>query len=70
MKNITGLEAALYVRQYNKVCSIVFVTASDGEEGFEAVSPLRVLNKPAQPSAIYEVLDRVLAERVSGSYSG
>lgn len=61
MKNITGLETALSIRQRNKDCAIVFVTASEGAGDFEAVSPLRVLNKPAQPAAVYEVLDQVLA---------
>lgn len=69
MKNITGLEAASSIRQRNKVCAIVFITASEGPGDFEAVSPLRVLNKPAQPAAVYEILDQVSAARMSPSHS-
>ncbi|TWH56758.1 response regulator receiver protein [Desulfitobacterium sp. LBE] len=68
MKNITGLETASSIRQRNKDCAIVFVTASEGPGDFEAVSPLRVLNKPAQPAAVYEVLDQVFAA-LSPGYS-
>ena len=70
MKNITGLEAASYIRQRNKVCHIVFITASEEQADFEAVSPLRVLTKPAQPAAIWDILDKVSAEKISPSHSG
>ncbi|WP_018213142.1 response regulator [Desulfitobacterium hafniense] len=70
MKNITGLEAASYIRQRNKVCQIVFITASEEQADFEAVSPLRVLTKPAQPAAIWDILDKVSAEKISPSHSG
>ncbi|MEM5819225.1 MAG: response regulator [Desulfitobacterium hafniense] len=70
MKNITGLEAASYIRQRNKACHIVFITASEEQEDFAAVSPLRVLTKPAQPAAIWDILDKVSAEKISHSHSG
>ncbi|MEM5818164.1 MAG: response regulator, partial [Desulfitobacterium hafniense] len=35
-----------------------------------AVSPLRVLTKPAQPAAIWDILDKVSAEKISPSHSG
>lgn len=62
MKGITGLEAAASIRQYNQVCALVFITASEEQADFAAVSPLRVLAKPAQPAAIYAILDKVLVE--------
>lgn len=70
MKHITGLEAASYIRQRNQACHIVFITASEGQEGFAAVSPLRVLNKPAQPTAVFDILHRVSAEKISSSHCG
>ena len=70
MKSITGLEAASCIRQRNKACYIVFITASEGQAGFEAVSPLRVLAKPAQPADVWDILDKVSAEKISCSHSG
>lgn len=65
MKDITGLEAAAYIRQRNQICELVFITASEEQADFAAVSPLRILSKPAQPAAIYEILDMVSAARRS-----
>ena len=70
MKNITGFETALYIRQYNKACHIVFITASDGQDGFSVVAPLQALIKPAQQEDINKILDTVLAGRVERSHSG
>lgn len=68
MKALTGLETALYIRQRNPVCHIVFITASEGEADFAGVSPLRILKKPAQPAAIAEILIQVTAARARRSW--
>ncbi|TWH55927.1 Response regulator containing CheY-like receiver domain and AraC-type DNA-binding domain [Desulfitobacterium sp. LBE] len=70
MKKITGLEAASHIRQRNQGCHIVFITASEEQEDFKAVSPLRVLTKPAQPAAVWDILDKVAAEKISPSHRG
>ncbi|EHL04708.1 response regulator receiver domain protein [Desulfitobacterium hafniense DP7] len=70
MKKITGLEAASTIRQRNKACHIVFITASEEQEDFAAVSPLRVLNKPAQPAAIWDILDKVSADKENPASPG
>lgn len=70
MKNITGLETASYIRQYNNACHIIFITASDVQDGFKVVAPLQVLIKPAQQEDITKILDTVLAGRIEHSHSG
>ncbi|AET67549.1 response regulator of the LytR/AlgR family [Desulfosporosinus orientis DSM 765] len=67
MKKITGLEIASYIRQRNKDCYIVFITASGPQDDFKVVSPLRVLIKPAQQEDITKILDKVLEGRIGRS---
>lgn len=67
MKKITGLETASYIRQRNKDCYIVFITASGPQDDFKVVSPLRVLIKPAQQEDITKILDKVLEGRIGRS---
>lgn len=63
MKKLTGIKTALIIRKYYKSCHIVFVTASDVQHEFMAAAPLAILHKPVRIECIFEVLDKVLAER-------
>lgn len=63
MKKLTGIKTALFIRKYNESCHIVFVTANDDQHKFMAAAPLAILLKPARKELIFEVLDKVLAER-------
>ncbi|MDQ7096459.1 response regulator [Desulfosporosinus sp. PR] len=67
MKKITGIETASYIRQHNKDCYIVFITASGPQDDFKVVSPLQVLIKPAQQEDITKILDKVLEGRIGRS---
>lgn len=65
MKRLTGIETALRLRNYNRECNIVFVTASDEKYAFKQALPLKVLYKPAQQEDINKILNMVLAEKIS-----
>ena len=61
MKKLTGVDTALHIRQYDRDCHIVFVTASDTQYAFMSAAPLKILCKPAQKKDIYKILDLVSA---------
>ncbi|WP_199698307.1 MULTISPECIES: response regulator [unclassified Dehalobacter] len=61
MKKLTGVDIALHVRQYDRDCHIVFVTASDTQYAFMSAAPLKILRKPAQKEDVYKILDFVSA---------
>ena len=69
MKEMTGLETALYIRRDNTACHIVFATASDEPNAFMTASPLQILSKPVQKEDIKSILNKVLAWKASNSYS-
>ncbi len=62
MKELSGLETALRIRQYDPTCRIVFCTASELPGQLAAASPLAILGKPVRLEEIYAVLDRVRAD--------
>lgn len=63
MKRLTGIETALHIRNDNRVCNIVFITASDEKYAFMQALPLQVLFKPAQKEDIDKILNKVLTEK-------
>ncbi|KUO78522.1 MAG: histidine kinase [Desulfosporosinus sp. BRH_c37] len=68
MKEMTGLETALYIRCYNTACHIVFATASDEANALMTASPLQILSKPVQKEDVEAILNKVLAWKASNSY--
>ncbi|HBX87336.1 MAG TPA: hypothetical protein DEG09_01820 [Marinilabiliaceae bacterium] len=60
-QKLTGVETALYIRQYNTACNIVFVTSSDLQLKFKAVVQLKILHKPADKVEIFRVMDEILS---------
>ena len=67
MKEMTGLETALYIGRYNIACHIVFATASDEHSAFMAASPLQILSKPVKKEDVEAILNKVLAWKASNN---
>ncbi|HOQ07381.1 MAG TPA: response regulator [Clostridiales bacterium] len=68
MKELTGLETAIKIRQMEHdgskpACNIVFVTATENTLGLMSVRPLRILQKPVSPGTINAILTFVLSEK-------
>jgi len=68
MKEMTGLETALYIRRNNTACHIVFATASDEPNALMTASPLCILSKPVQKEDVKTILNKVLARKAGNSY--
>jgi len=68
MKEMTGLETALYIRRNNTACHIVFATASDEPNALMTASPLCILSKPVQNEDVKTILNKVLARKAGNSY--
>lgn len=59
MKRITGAKTAVYIRQYNTECKIVFVTSQPQNSEFYISKPLCILRKPVDPKEIYCILSKI-----------
>ena len=68
MKGMNGVQTALHIRQFDAACNIVFVTSADLGNLYEfmQVSPLEILSKPAKKESVFNILDKVLAQKKRG----
>ena len=61
MKELTGYETAIYIRQYDTTSHIVFVSSySKYAYKFHEVKPLGIISKPVSKDDIYSILNKVL----------
>lgn len=60
MAGLTGAQTAMYIRQLNTDCKIVFVTSDVNNYNLYQSESMAVLEKPAKKEDVYNILDKVI----------